>query len=336
MIATRRIGDLAVPELGFGAAPLGNLYRTISDADAAATIGAAFAAGLTYADTAPHYGLGLSEKRLGKALSPDVIVSTKVGRVLIPADGPFPPVRNAFYTQEPYAPVYDYTHDGVLRSHDDSLKRLGVDRVHILYVHDIGPATHGDAHPAMLAQLLEGGGFRALQRLRDQGAIHAFGIGVNETGVAMELMDRVAMDVILLAGRYTLLEQDALDALLPRCVEGGTAVVIGGPYNSGVLTGSQHYNYAPAPPEIVERVQQIATVCARYDVPLGAAALQFPLAHPAVASVIPGLASPEEVMETVTRYSAAIPAQLWDELKAEGLLRPDVPTPAPKSIEVPA
>lgn len=331
MIATRRIGGLVVPELGFGAATLGNLYREISDADAAATIDAAFATGLTYADTAPHYGLGLSEKRLGKALTPDVVVSTKVGRVLIPAEGPFPPVRNAFYTQEPFAPVYDYTHDGVLRSYEDSLKRLGVERVHILYVHDIGRETHGDAHPAMLAQLLEGGGFRALQRLRDEGAIHAFGIGVNETEIALELMDRVAMEVVLLAGRYTLLEQGALDALLPRCVDSGTRIVIGGPYNSGVLAGAAataHYNYAPAPTAILARVQRIAAVCERHHVSLGAAALQFPLAHPAVASVIPGLASPEEVMETVNRYAAPIPAQLWEELKTEGLLRAEAPTPS--------
>jgi D-threo-aldose 1-dehydrogenase len=328
LISTRRIGGLVVPEFGLGTAPLGNLYRTISDADAQATIAAAFDAGLTYADTAPHYGLGLAEKRLGKALRPEVKISTKVGRVLLPAKGPFPPERNAFHTQEPFEPVYDYTHDGVLRSHEDSLRRLGVDRVDILYVHDIGRLTHGDDHPAMLAQLLEGGGFRALERLRGEGAIAAFGIGVNETEVALELMDRVAMDAILLAGRYTLLEQGALTRFLPRCQAEGIAVVIGGPYNSGLLAGGGMYDYEPAPHSLAARARAIEAVCARHGVALGAAALQFPLAHPVVASVIPGLASTKEVEQTVQRYQTPIPSALWAELKAERLLAADAPVPA--------
>lgn len=319
---------IALPRLGFGTAPLGNLYREIADEDALATIHAAQQSGLTYADTAPHYGLGLAEKRLGEALARDTIVSTKVGRVLVPAEGPFPPVRNAFHTQEPFEPVYDYSHDGVLRSHEDSLKRLGRDRVEILYVHDIGRLTHGDAHPAMLAQLFEGGGFAALLRLRDERAIDAFGIGVNETEVAMEIMDRIPLDLILLAGRYTLLEQGALADLLPRCEAGGTAIVIGGPYNSGLLTGGGTYDYEAAPPAMIGRAGAIAAVCARHGVALGAAALQFPLAHPAVASVIPGLASIKEVEQTVERYRTAIPPALWAELKAERLLAADAPVPA--------
>lgn len=328
MIATRRIDALAVPELGFGTAPLGNLYREIADDEARATIAAAFDAGLAYADTAPHYGLGLAEKRLGAALAPHTIVSTKVGRVLIPAEGPFPPERNAFHTREPFEPVYDYTHDGILRSHEDSLRRLGRDRVEILYVHDIGRQTHGDAHPAMLAQLFEGGGFRALQRLRGEGAIDAFGIGVNETEVALELMDRVRLDVILLAGRYTLLEQGALSLFLPRCEAEAIAVVIGGPYNSGLLAGGGTYNYAPASASIAARAQAIEAVCERHGVLLGTAALQFPLAHPAVASVIPGLASAKEVSQTVLRYQTPIPSALWEELKAEYLLAAEAPVPA--------
>lgn len=327
MIARRRIGALSVPELGFGTAPLGNLYRAIADEDARATISAAFDAGLTYADTAPHYGLGLAEKRLGAALRPGTIVSTKVGRLLIPARGPFPPERNAFHTQEPFEPVYDYSHDGILRSHEDSLARLGLDRVEILFVHDIGRLTHGDAHPAMLAQLLEGGGFAALRRLRDEQAIDAFGIGVNETEIALELIDRVALDVILLAGRYTLLEQGALAHFLPRCQAEGVAVVIGGPYNSGLLAGGGTYDYQPAPAPIAARARAIEAVCERHGVALGAAALQFPLAHPAVASVIPGLASIKEVEQTVERYETRIPAALWDELKAEYLLAADAPVP---------
>lgn len=318
---------IALPRIGFGTAPLGNLYREIAPEDASATLDAAQQSGLSYADTAPHYGLGLAEKRLGAALQPGTIISTKVGRVLLPAKGPFPPERNCFFTQEPFEPVYDYSHDGVLRSYEDSLKRLGVDRIHILYVHDIGRLTHGDAHPAMLAQLFEGGGFRALQRLRDEGAISAFGIGVNETEVAVEIMARVQLDLILLAGRYTLLEQGAL-AFLAHCQAEGTGIVIGGPYNSGLLTGGATYNYEAAPPEIIARARAIDAVCTRHGVALGAAALQFPLAHPAVASVIPGLASIKEVEETVTRIETVIPPALWAELKTEGLLAAEAPVPA--------
>lgn len=326
MIAKRRIGTLEVSEIGLGSAPLGNLYRAISDEAAEATIEASIGAGMTYADTAPRYGLGLAEKRLAQLSFP--VISTKVGRVLIPAQGPFPSERDAFHTQEPFEPVYDYAHDGILRSHEDSLRRLGRDRVEILYVHDIGRLTHGDAHEAMLAQLLEGGGFRALERLRGEGTIDSFGLGINETEVALELMDRVRMDVILLAGRYTLLEQGALAEFLPRCEAEGVAVVIGGPYNSGLLAGGGTYDYAPAPAPIVARARAIEAVCERHGVALGAAALQFPLAHPAVASVIPGLASTEEVRQTVARYETPIPPALWDELKAEHLLAAEAPVPA--------
>jgi D-threo-aldose 1-dehydrogenase len=328
MIPRRRIGrtDLTVPELGFGTAALGNLFREVPDDTARATIAAALAAGLTYADTAPYYGFGLAERRLGEAQAEDAIVSTKVGRLLEPAREPLPPERHGFISSEPFEPVFDYSYDGVLRSHEDSLLRLNRDRIDILFVHDIGERTHGANHEAMRGQLLDGG-FRALERLRSEGAISAFGIGVNETGIALDLLDRIAMDVILLAGRYTLLEQGALDALLPRCVATGTSIIIGGPYNSGLLTGGATYDYEAAPPEILDRARRLETVCARHGVPLAAAALQFPLAHPAVASVIPGLASPKEVDDTVTRYATPIPPALWDELKAEGLLRADAPTP---------
>ena len=328
MIAERRIGRLSLPELGFGAAPLGNLYRAISDAIAAETLAAALDAGLSYVDTAPYYGFGLSETRVGAAIRgrSGVRVSTKVGRLLEPVAGELPPERHGFHAREPFAPVFDYSHDGVLRSYEESLARLG--RIDILYVHDIGRLTHGEGHAARLAELLEGGGLRALERLRDEGAIGAFGIGVNETEVALELLDRTALDVILLAGRYTLLEQGALDALLPRCAAAGTAVVIGGPYNSGILTGGSAYDYVPAPPDIAQRVRSIAAICAQHDVPIGTAALRFVLEHPAVVSVVPGLASPAEVKDTLARHAAAIPHALWDALKAAGLLRADAPTPS--------
>lgn len=328
MIPRRRIGHtrLTVPELGFGTAALGNLFREVAKETARATVEAALTAGLGYADTAPYYGFGLAERRLGEALIEDAIVSTKVGRLLEPVSGALPRERYGFVSSEPFEPVYDYTHDGVLRSHEESLRRLNRDRIDILFVHDIGERTHGANHPAMLAQLVDSG-FRALKRLRDEGAISAFGIGVNETEIALDLLDRVSMDVILLAGRYTLLEQGALDALLPRCVETGASIVIGGPYNSGLLTGGATYDYKAAPPEILDRARRLETVCTRHGVPLAAAALQFALAHPAVASVIPGLASPREVHDTVTRYSTPIPPALWDDLKSEALLRADAPTP---------
>lgn len=335
MIATRRLpgSGVSLSELGFGTAPLGNLYRTISDEDAAATIAVALAAGMHYADTAPYYGFGLAEKRLGAGLGASgVIVSTKVGRLLEPADGPLQEERHGFRSAEPYAPVYDYSYDGVLRSHEASLARLGMDRVDILLIHDIGRLTHGDRHADRMAELT-GGGLRALERLRDEGAIAAFGIGVNECEVALELLDRGPLDLILLAGRYTLLEQGALDALLPRCEASGTGVVIGGPYNSGILAGERpraaaHYDYAAAPAPVLEKADRIEAVCARHQVALGAAALQFVLAHPAVTSVVPGLVSPTEVAESVSRYGAPIPAQLWAELKQEGLVRADAPVPA--------
>lgn len=330
MISTRRLGTtgLALPELGLGTAPLGNLYRELTDADAAATIAAALTAGMHYADTAPYYGFGLAEKRLSAELhGGDVIVSTKVGRLLEPTAA-VSGERHGFRSSEPFEPVYDYSYDGVLRSHEASLARLGVDRIHILLVHDIGRLTHGDRHRERMTELA--GGLRALERLRGEGAISAFGIGVNECAVALELLDRDPLDLILLAGRYTLLDQSALDALLPRCAALGTGVVIGGPYNSGILAGQGpggHYDYQAAPAPILDKARAIAAVCARHSVALGAAALQFVLAHPVVASVVPGLASAAEVAETLVRRAAPIPAQLWAELQYEGLLRADAPVP---------
>jgi D-threo-aldose 1-dehydrogenase len=327
MIRGRRVGrtGLMLPELGFGTAPLGNLFRPVENAGAVI----AAARGLGYADTAPFYGFGLAEKRLGAAGTEGLVVSTKVGRVLVPRAGPVPEQRHCYFSPEPFDPVFDYSHDGVLRSHEASLKRLGRERVELLFVHDIGRETHGERHAAMVGQLVQGGGFRALEGLRDQGVIDGFGLGVNEVAVCLELMEVARFDAILLAGRYTLLEQGALDALLPRCEAEGTSLVIGGPYNSGILSGSgaATYNYGPAPANVRERAARIASVCAAHGVAVGAAALQFPLAHPGVASVIPGLASVAEVEQTLERYRTPIAADLWAELKAEGLLRADAPTP---------
>lgn len=332
-IPKRRVAgtQLMLPELGIGTAPLGNLFRPVSEEDARATLDAAFAAGIAYADTAPFYGFGLAEKRLGAAAAgQELVISTKVGRLLEPVDGPVPQERHCYHSPEPFDPVFDYSHDAVLRSHAESLKRLGRDSVNLLFVHDIGRTTHGDAHAARVAQLVEGGGFAALERLRSEGAIHGSGLGVNEIEICLELMDRVHLDVILLAGRYTLLEQGALDELLPRCVVEGTSIVIGGPYNSGILAGggARTYNYGAAPEEVIARAEAIEAVCARHGVSASAAALQFPLAHPAVVSVIPGLQNAEQVHQTMERYETMIPADLWAELKHEGLIRADAPVPA--------
>jgi len=338
-IAPRAVGrtGLHATELGFGAGALGNLYKRVEDDDARATLDAAIDAGIGYFDTAPFYGLGLSERRVGDALRErrsQVLISSKVGRLLRPSDDVLPSERYGFVTPMPFEPQFDYTHDGILRSYEASLHRMGLARIDILYVHDIGAMTHGAQHDHYWEQLTRGGGFRALERLRDEGAIAGFGLGVNETSVCMDALRETRLDVILLAGRYTLLEQDALDDLLPACVQDGVSIVIGGPYNSGILAtgtrsrGTLHYNYGPAGPEIVARVARIETVAAAYGVPLAAAALRFPLAHPAVASVIPGLGDARRVDQTLELYRAPIPSAFWADLRREGLVRPDAPLPA--------
>lgn len=337
-IPRRKIGatGCALPELGFGAAALGNLYTAIDDARATATLDAALAAGLRYVDTAPHYGRGLSERRVGDGLRgmSDVIVSTKVGRLMEPdATITDDRERDGFHTAMPFRMAYDYSHDGILRSHEHSLQRLGLARVDLLFVHDIGRVTHGAADAGYRAQLIDGGGLKALERLRDEGTIKGFGLGVNEVDVCLELMEVARFDVILLAGRYTLLEQGPLDRFFPACAAADTAVVVGGPYNSGILaTGSAaaaipRYNYAPAPQEVLDKVRALEAVAARHDVPLAAAALAFVLAHPQVASVIPGLADPEQVADTIRLYHAPIRQDFWNELRHAGLVRPDAPLP---------
>jgi D-threo-aldose 1-dehydrogenase len=327
---------LSVTELGFGSAPLGNLFRPLSDDAARATLAAARAAGFGYYDTAPFYGFGLSERRLGDALRGcDPVVSTKVGRLLRPITGPVNArvARHGYATPMPFVPVYDYSYDGIMKSFEASQQRLGLSRIDILYIHDIGRMTHGDENAARMAELTKGRGLKALEELRASRRIAAFGMGVNEIEACLEVTDNARLDVILLAGRYTLLEQAALDVLFPRCAAAGTAIVVGGPYNSGILavgtkTGAPlFYNYESAPDDVIARVRAIETICDRHGVPLAAAALQFPLAHALVASVIPGLDSPERVAQTLALYRHPIPAELWHDLKAQGLLREDAPTP---------
>ncbi len=327
----------APAKFGFGGAAIGNLYRPIGDEAARSTIDAAWDHGVRRFDTAPHYGFGLSERRLGEALARldpggTAFVSTKVGRVLCPVpDRDLSVERQGFVSPEPVESRFDYSRDGILRSFDASRDRLRRDRIDLLLAHDLGEMTHGAGHAAQMATFL-GGGYPAMRELRDAGAIGAIGIGVNEIAVCEYLLDRVQLDAILLAGRYTLLEQDALDTLLPRCAALGVQVIVGGPYNSGILaTGTgpdARYNYEPPPADIVARVDAIATTCARHGVPMAAAALQFPMAHPAVSAVIPGMADAAEVAQAASLATLALPPALWTDLIDAGLIRADAPVPS--------
>ncbi len=336
-IATRKIGTtkLSVTELGMGGAPLGNLYAELSDGAAAATVHAAFDGGIRYFDTAPLYGHGLSEHRIGAVLRrrsrDDFVLSTKIGRLLEPA----PPEQvdpGLFPGCLPFVPVFDYSYDGVMRSLDDSLQRLGTHRIDILLIHDVDVWTHGSEEAAerRFREVMEGG-YRALDELRASGVIGAFGAGLNEWQACERLARAGDFDCFLLAGRYTLLEQDSLDSFLPLCEARRISVIIGGPYNTGILaTGAvdgAFYDYNPAPPEILDKVRRIEAVCAAHGVPIAAAALAFPLGHPAIASVIPGARSASEIARNLETYRTDVPSGLWADLKAEGLLRADAPTP---------
>jgi len=336
-LARRRIGrtDLEVTVYGCGGAPLGNMYAPLADGEARALLDGAWDAGFRFFDTAPLYGFGLSERRMGDALRArprgDYVLSSKVGCLLAPDARPN--ARSGdFIDALPFRPVYDYSYDAVMRSYEDTLQRLGTDRVDMLFIHDIGAMTHGaDAHPALFETAMTGG-YRALDELRRAGDVKAIGLGVNEWQVCEEAMDRGRFDVFLLAGRYTLLEQRALDSFVPRCVREGVSIVVGGAFNSGILaTGpvaGARYDYRPAPPEILARVAGIEAVCKAHGVPLAAAALQFPLTHPAVACVIPGMARRPEIEANAALIETTIPPALWTDLKAAGLLRQDAPTPS--------
>ena len=331
--ATPHGPTLAFTRLGFGGAPLGNMHRVLSEVESEATVRAAWDAGLRYFDTAPLYGHGLSEARIGRALAgetrADVVISTKVGRLLEPcAAGE---EAAGVYRGTPRLRVrFDYTRDGVLRSFDSSLARLGLDRVDVLYVHDLEPETQGagEAYEARWRELTGGGGWRALDELRGAGAVAALGLGVNQAAPCERMLAELDPDLFLLAGRYTLLEQAPLHGLLAACARRGVGVVIGGPYNSGVLArAGGTFNYAAAPAEVLERVGRLRATCARFAVDLPAAALQFAAAHAAVVSVIPGGQTPQEVAANVAMMDTPVPTALWDALKDEGLIDPAAPTP---------
>jgi D-threo-aldose 1-dehydrogenase len=321
---------LSVTALGFGATAIGGMYEEVSDLQAQAAVDAAWDRGIRLFDAAPQYGLGLGEMRLGQGLAhrarDEYVLSTKVGR-LLRADAPpnpddFGPDGQPFDKGTPaVATVYDYSRDGVLASIEESLQRLGQDRLDIVYVHD--PDNH-------LAEALEGA-FPALIELRQQGVISAVGAGMNQTAALETFARETDPDVFLLAGRYTLLEQGALDTFLPLCEQRGIAVVAGGTYNSGLLADPSpgtHYNYLPAPPPLLERARQLQAVCARHGVPLKAAAIQFPIAHPAVAAVLTGARRDGELDENCALFDLPIPAELWQDLRAQGLLDERAPVPS--------
>ena len=327
----RRVGQtaLAVTTLGLGGASLAGIFTGVSPDQARATVAHALDMGITYVDTAPQYGLGRSEHLVGDVLRErraEAVLSTKVGRLLAPVD-PAKQDKGAWVDPLPFNQVYDYSYDGVMRSFEDSLQRLGLSSVDIVYVHDIGAATHGVEGNKPLWKQLETGGYKALRELRDGGVIKAIGLGVNEWEVLMDAFALGDWDVFLLAGRYTLLEQTSLDPFLTTCVKRGASVVVGGPFNSGILVGGDKFNYAKAPEEIVAKVKAIAAVCQEFGVPLPAAALQFPLTHPAVCNVLPGPRSPEELDGILAWWDVRIPGELWTALAAKGLLAPGTPIP---------
>lgn len=330
---TRAGKEVKFTALGFGSAPLGNYLRPLSEEECDRTLATAWDAGIRYFDTAPLYGLGLSEMRVGRLLTKrrhrDFTIGTKVGRLLIPCAKE--EVNGLFFVETPQVRfVYDYSYDGIMRSYEESLKRLGLDRVDILYVHDVCALVHGgrEASEARIRELIDTGGWRALTELRANGDVLAIGAGVNEWEPCARLLELVDPDLFLLAGRYTLLEQAPLDTLFPECERRGVGIVIGGPYNSGILAGGTTWNYAAAPADVVARADALKAVCARHGVSLPAAALQFVLAHPVVVSVIPGGQNVKETEQNVAVLDELIPPAFWQELKDRKLLHPRAPTPA--------
>ena len=333
----RRVGQtsLEVTTLGLGGATLAGIFRAVPDDQARATVNRALEAGINYFDTAPQYGYGRSEHLVGDALrfhQEGTVLSTKVGRLLRPvrAEGDRKYEHN-WVDPFPFDQVYDYSYDAVMRSFEDSLQRLGLPKVDILYVHDIGAMTHGVEGNKPLWKQLETGGYKALNELKRQGLVSAIGLGVNEWEVLMQAFELGDWDVFLLAGRYTLLEQTSLDPFLATCLKRRASIVAGGPFNGGALMGTGMWNYAKAPEHIVKRVHDLEAVCKEFNVPIGAAALQFPLAHPAVCNILPGPKSPEELEGIIKWWNTQIPEQLWDTLADRGLVAPGTPLPNGKT-----
>jgi D-threo-aldose 1-dehydrogenase len=320
--------SLEVTVLGLGCATLGGHRLPVIRREAEAIVRAAWASGVRYIDCAPFYGYGQAERSVGDALREmprdEWVLSTKAGRLL--RARPETPAIEPYRHPLPFSTTFDYSYDGVMRSFEDSLQRLGLARIDVLYAHDIGAGQHKDAHPEVM-RVFRDGGYRALEELRRCGAVRAIGIGVNEREALLEAMEWGDWDAFLLASRYTLLEQEPLDDLLPKCEQSGISIVVGAVHNTGILAGRDSWNYRPAPPEITARVDAIRAVCDSHAVPLIAAALQFPLAHPAVAAVLPGPRSAQEMEENSKLLRHPIPPALWADLRDSRLLHPNAPTP---------
>lgn len=327
---TRSLGrtGLDVTTISFGGGGIGNLYKPATRADAEAVLDASWDAGIRFFDTAPRYGHGLSERRLGDYLRDKprdgYVLSTKVGRMLTPLRG-----RTmsdyGFADPLPFEQEYDYSYDGVMRSFEDSLQRLGLDQIDVLYMHDIGRDTHGEAN-AHWQPIAFGGGLKAMVELRAQGLVKAIGLGVNEVQVCLDALEHADLDCFLLAGRYTLLDHDSAVPLLDACRQRGASLVIGGVFNSGILatgpTPGAMFNYAPASAEILARARHIEHICQDHHVSLATAALHFPLRSEAVASVLLGVSNPRNLARNLEGLASDVPEQLWRDLEAEGLLNP--------------
>ena len=335
----RKVGKtkLEVTELGLGGAPMGGFRATITDAEAIKLTDDGYDAGIRYFDTSPYYGYGRSELRMGAALREkprdSYVLSTKIGRVMhAMKPGEKPPANFRENGLPGFAPIFDYTYDGVMRSLEHSHLRLGLQKIDIALIHDVDFWTTKDR--AVLEERFKtvmDGGYRALDELRRAGIIGAIGVGINEADTSTRFIKAGDFDCMLLAGRYTLLEQGALEEFLPECTKRHVSVILGGPYNSGILTGNVKagatHDYVAAPAALIDKAQKIEAICQRHGVPLGAAALQFPLFHPAFCSDIPGALSVTEVKENVAYMGVRIPVELWSELKRAKLLDPAAPTP---------
>ncbi|MCJ8294586.1 MAG: aldo/keto reductase [Colwellia sp.] len=327
--------NIQVSELGLGAGPIGNLYQQMTDEEAYNTICLSLQSGMNLIDTAPYYGMGLSERRIGDGTRTvshsDYVLSTKVGRLLIPSEK----VSNIdnYCNPMPFEPKFDYSYDGIMRSFEDSIQRLGHSKIDILYIHDIDKITHGEEYEYHFRMAMNGG-YKALDELRSSGLVQAIGLGVNDYQVCEEAMKYGDFNCFLIAGRYTLLEQGALQTFLPKCESKNISVIVGGPYNSGILaTGVKdsnrplHYNYKKPPASVIDKVTKLENICDDFSIPLAAAALQFPLAHPAIISVVVGLNSVSQVESTIANYQAIIPKEFWQTLKDNCLILENAPTP---------
>lgn len=328
---------ISVPgRLGFGTAPLGNMYRNIPEQEALDTVEAAWQQGIRYFDAAPMYGAGLAEIRLGTALQQhrrdDYVLSTKVGRLILDeredtTQRDLGEKGGLFEHGLPNKIVYDYTADGTLRAIEASLARLKTDRLDIVWIHDPARDFHGEGWRDVF-NIAMNGAAKALTQLREEGVISAWGLGVNRVEPCEMALQQADPDGFLIAGRYTLLDHaDALRALMPASTARGLGIVVGGPYNSGILAGGTHYEYQQATAEILARVDALRAVCAEFNVDIRAAALQFSLAHPAVAAVIPGASQPSRIAENLALVDAEIPAAFWQALRTRGLVAVDAPLP---------